>query len=77
MRNNGYEILPVDSTQALILEAKHFAECIRTNARPLSDGESGAAVVSVLEYGQQSLEQKREVLIPRPDFNGASRSKAA
>jgi predicted dehydrogenase len=76
MRNNGYEILPVDGTQALILEAKHFAECIRTNTRPLSDGESGAAVVSVLEYGQQSMDQRREVSIPRPDFNGASRKAA-
>jgi predicted dehydrogenase len=77
MRNNGYEILPVDATQALILEAKHFAHCISTNTQPLSDGESGAAVVSVLEYGQQSLDQRREVMIPKPDFNGASRSKAA
>lgn len=75
-RNNGYEVLPVDPTQALVLEAKHFAECIRTNTRPLSDGESGAAVVAVLEYGQQSMDQRREIAIPRPDFNGAARKAA-
>ncbi len=76
MRNGGHEILPVDATQALVLEAKHFAHCISTNTRPLTDGESGTAVVSVLEYGQQSLEQRREISIPRPEFNGASRKAA-
>jgi predicted dehydrogenase len=60
--------LPLDTTEPLLAEARHFIECVRTGARPLSDGESGLAVVSVLEYGQKSLEAAREVPIPRPNL---------
>jgi predicted dehydrogenase len=44
------------SAEPLTLEAQHFVDCIRRNKRPLSDGEAGTMVVSVLEYGQQSLD---------------------
>jgi predicted dehydrogenase len=66
MRQGPSEPLVLDPTEPLVAEARHFVECIRTGAKPLSDGEAGAAVVSVLEYGQQSLETGSEVFIPRP-----------
>ncbi|MBI2808600.1 MAG: Gfo/Idh/MocA family oxidoreductase [Planctomycetes bacterium] len=55
-----------DGGEPLAVEAQHFVDCIRTGARPISDGESGAQVVSVLEYGQRSLDQGGIVVsIPR------------
>jgi len=67
-RRGAESALPLDTTEPLVAEARHFVECVRTGARPLSDGESGLAVVSVLEYGQKSLEAAREVPIPRPNL---------
>jgi predicted dehydrogenase len=55
-----------DRGEPLALEAQHFIDCIRTGAKPLSDGEAGMQVVSVLEYGQRSLEQGGAIVqIPR------------
>lgn len=47
----------LDSAEPLALEAQHFIDCVRTGARPISDGVAGTLVVSVLEYGQRSLDQ--------------------
>jgi predicted dehydrogenase len=66
MRQGPTETLVLEPTEPLVAEARHFIECIRTGATPLSDGKAGAAVVSVLEHGQQSLETGDEVRIPRP-----------
>ena len=68
LRQGGTDALVLGQTEPLVAEARHFVECIRTGARPLSDGLAGAAVVSVLEYGQKSLEAGREVTIPRLDL---------
>jgi predicted dehydrogenase len=57
-----------DAAEPLSLEAQHFIDCIRTGARPISDGVAGAQVVSVLEYGQRSLEQGGAV-VAIPGFN--------
>jgi len=55
-----------DNGEPLALEAQHFVDCIRTGAKPISDGEAGTQVVSVLEHGQRSLEQGGAVVaIPR------------
>ena len=70
MRQGGSWPLAIASAEPLAAEARHFVECIRNNMRPLSDGYQGAAVVSVLEYGQRSLDTGREITIPKPDFNG-------
>jgi predicted dehydrogenase len=42
--------------EPLRLECEHFAECVRTGARPLTDGEQGLVVVAVLEAATRSLE---------------------
>jgi predicted dehydrogenase len=64
----GEVLMPhVDAAEPLVLEAQHFVDCIRTRRRPLSDGQAGTDVVSVLEYGQRSLDLGGEVVtIPGP-----------
>jgi predicted dehydrogenase len=64
----------LDAAEPLALEAQHFVDCIRTGNRPISDGEAGTQVVSVLEYGQRSLDQGGAI-VAIPPF--ASRSLAA
>jgi predicted dehydrogenase len=65
-RAGDAEAVHLDPTEPLVAEARHFIDCVRTRARPLSDGWAGAAAVAVLEAGQESLEAGREVPIPRP-----------
>lgn len=76
IRQGEAKPLVLEANEPLVVEARHFVECIRTGARPLSDGEAGAAVVSVLEYGDKSLASGREVMIPKPEFNGPFRKAA-
>jgi predicted dehydrogenase len=47
----------VAKTEPLRLECEHFIECIRSGARPRSDGESGLRVVRVLEGLQAELDR--------------------
>jgi len=43
-------------------ECRHFAECIQTGKRPLSDGWDGLKVVRVLEAAERSLKQSGQVI---------------
>jgi predicted dehydrogenase len=45
------------NTEPLRLECAHFIECLRTGARPHTDGAAGVRVVTVLEALQTSLER--------------------
>jgi predicted dehydrogenase len=56
LKQGGVTVPVLDTSEPLALEAQHFIECIRNGRRPISDGDSGALVVSVLEQGQRSLE---------------------
>jgi predicted dehydrogenase len=47
----------VSNEEPLRIECRHFAECIRGGATPVSDGRSGLRVVRVLEGLQESLER--------------------
>jgi predicted dehydrogenase len=49
----------VPNEEPLRIECRHFVECVRTGARPRSDGQSGLRVVRVLEALQRSLESSR------------------
>jgi predicted dehydrogenase len=49
----------IPNSEPLRLECEHFVQCIRTGARPRSDGASGVRVVRVLEALQRSLEDSR------------------
>lgn len=46
----------IPNREPLRLECEHFVECVRTGARPRSDGHSGLRVVRVLEALQDSLD---------------------
>src|SRR4029077_3899352 len=45
----------VEQAEPLQNVVRHFAECIRTGSRPLSDGEAGLRVVRILEAAQRSI----------------------
>jgi predicted dehydrogenase len=45
----------LDVREPLQLSLRHFVDCIRTGARPLTDGEAGRRVVALLECASQSL----------------------
>lgn len=47
----------LETTEPLRTEAEHFLACIKSGARPLSDGEAGLRVVRVLEAAEQSLRE--------------------
>jgi len=54
--NDGEITVPfVKPDEPLKLEAGHFMDCIRTGARPRSDGWHGLKVVSILESATKSL----------------------
>lgn len=47
--------------EPLTVEDQHFVDCVLAGERPRSDGESGLAVVRVLEAAQTSLREGRRV----------------
>lgn len=47
----------VDSTEALRAEVEHFADCIKSNKRPITDGEAGLRVVRILEAADKSVKK--------------------
>ena len=47
--------------EPLTVEDEHFTDCVLNGTRPLTDGESGLAVVEVLEAAQLSHEEGRPV----------------
>jgi predicted dehydrogenase len=53
----GDVLIPhVGAAEPLRLECQHFLECIRTGARPLSDGVQGLQVIRVLTAAQKSMD---------------------
>jgi len=45
----------VSDHEALGLQTKHFAECLKTRQKPLTDGKAGLEVVKILVASQKSL----------------------
>lgn len=45
----------IDGTEALLLVAKEFADCITENRQPLTDGHAALRVLSVLEAAERSI----------------------
>jgi UDP-2-acetamido-3-amino-2,3-dideoxy-glucuronate N-acetyltransferase len=70
------EYVPVEQSEPLHAECKHFLECIDTRKIPVTDGREGVQVLHVLSMAQQSLENKTvtsasgtaEAEIERPYF---------
>jgi predicted dehydrogenase len=52
----------IDGSEALLLEAKHFADCIANAKTPETDGASGLRVVQILEAASQSMKQRGGVI---------------
>jgi predicted dehydrogenase len=45
----------IEFQEPLRVEAEHFIECVREGTRPMTDGQAGLTVVSVIEALQESL----------------------
>jgi predicted dehydrogenase len=48
----------IDVTEALSIEVKHFADCIENGTTPITDGQAGLRVVSILEAATRSMRQR-------------------
>ena len=48
----------LDETEALTLEARHFADCIMNKKTPVTGGEQGLEMVRILEAADVSLRQR-------------------
>ena len=48
----------VDETEALAVEAEHFAACIRGETKPITGGEAGLQLVRILEAANQSIRSR-------------------
>jgi len=65
----------VESGEALQAAVTHFAQCIRDNATPLSDGKLGLRVVRLLESATRSIRAQGGRIVldePLPNSNGDS-----
>jgi predicted dehydrogenase len=45
----------IPQVEPLVQMVRHFAECIRENKQPLTDGEAGLRIVKILEAAQRSI----------------------
>lgn len=52
----------LDITEALSLEAKHFADCVQNGKKPITDGYAGLRVVSALEAATRSMKNRGEAV---------------
>lgn len=52
----------VDGSEALLVEGKHFVECIRTGKTPVSDGEFGFRMVELIEAATGSMRGRGETI---------------
>ena len=48
----------IDVTEALNVEARHFADCIENGTTPITDGHAGLRVVTILEAAMRSVRQR-------------------
>jgi predicted dehydrogenase len=55
-RYGGVNVPYIPVEEPLRRQCEHFVECIRTGARPLSDGRIGTKVVRILEEADKSLQ---------------------
>jgi predicted dehydrogenase len=54
-RHGGEAIYPITWREPLLVECEHFADCIRYQKLPRSNGQQGVNVIKVLETAQRSL----------------------
>ena len=47
--------VPLEAQEPLLLECRHFLECVASGARPRTDGEQGVRVLRVIEAAERSM----------------------
>jgi len=61
----GEVVIPaIRLNEPLMAECEHFIECVKTGARPLTDGLDGLNVVRVLEAATQSMRSQSTAVTP-------------
>lgn len=66
----------LDVSEALKVEIKHFAECIRTGAEPITGGHAGLRVVRILESASLSMKQRGKLVNLAADERALNRGAA-
>jgi predicted dehydrogenase len=56
LQKGGAEGIPIPADEPLLLECRHFLECVEERKRPLTDASSGIEVLRVLQACQTSLQ---------------------
>ncbi|RKY84779.1 gfo/Idh/MocA family oxidoreductase, partial [candidate division KSB1 bacterium] len=54
-RTGDIYIPKIENIEALKIETDHFAHCVETGEKPVTDGEFGLTVVKILEAAQRSI----------------------
>jgi hypothetical protein len=70
----------IKQDEPLKLECQHFLDCVRSGARPITDGRLGLEVVRILEASGESLRQQGaavalESVVERTNGNGHANGK--
>jgi predicted dehydrogenase len=58
LRSEGVFLPKVNPAEPLSLECRHFLECIKNRAKPLSDGKQGLEVVRILEQVEKAMKDR-------------------
>jgi predicted dehydrogenase len=65
-RYGGISAPYIPMQEPLRVQDQHFVDCVLSGRRPQSDGESGLAVVRVLEAATQSLQRRGSTPVAPP-----------
>jgi predicted dehydrogenase len=66
-RYGGITAPHIELPEPLRVQDAHFVECARSGSRPRSDGDSGLAVVQVLEAAAAAMRRSTQVPVARDD----------
>jgi len=58
-RASDVHLPAISHEEPLLLESRHFIDCVINRSQPLSDGKNGLQVIQVLEQIQKALEETR------------------
>jgi len=58
LRSEGVFLPRVNPAEPLSLECRHFLECIKNRAKPVSDGKQGLEVVRILEQTEKAMKDR-------------------
>jgi predicted dehydrogenase len=75
-RNGDMHSPRTDTTEALAVEVRHFADCIANGTRPITDGQAGLDVIRLLEAASFSM-KARGRLVPLQAWPSRPLSKIA